>query len=147
MSEHERTIDLNVSPQEAYDFLSSLDSLPRFLPHIREIRPEEDDHIFALAKIDGRRYEMSGYFRATPSERRVEWGSDGTPDYAGWLKVDDGRDRNSSRLTVHISMRSAASEKPPPHPGLASRRIEEDLPRIVESIRRALDEVHAAKIQ
>jgi uncharacterized membrane protein len=147
MSEHERTIDLQTAPEETFRYLSSLDNLPRFLPHISEIRLEEDSHVVAFADIDGKRYEMNGFFRPSPSERRIDWGSDGTPEYRGWLRVDSGATTHSSRLVVHISMRSAASEEPPPHPGLAGRRIEAQFTNVLDSIRHALEQEHAGAMR
>jgi uncharacterized membrane protein len=146
MSEHERTIDLQASPSEVFRYLSSVGSLPRFLPHIEEIRPEQDSHVVAFANVEGKRYEMNGFFRPNPADRRIEWGSDGTPDYRGWLRVGAGAGSAGSRLTVHISLRSAASEETPPQPGLAGRRIESEFDKVMDSIRRAVEQEQAGSL-
>ena len=147
MSEHERKIDLETGPDETFRYLSSLDNLPRFLPQISEIRPEQDSHVVAFAQIDGKRYEMSGFFRPSLSDRRIDWGSDGTPEYRGWLRVDPGANSHTSQLTIHISMRSAASEEAPPQAGLAGRRIESQFEHVLESIRQAVDQEHAGSMR
>jgi hypothetical protein len=89
---------------------------------------------------DGRQYEVSGYFRADTANLRLDWGSDETPGYRGWLQiVPEGADR--SRITVHISMSSAAAETRPPRAGPAGDRIERDLDSVVAAIEQALEDL------
>lgn len=136
MSEHERTFTINAPPEEAFRYLSSVSNLPDFVPHLQNVREEEGDHVFGIADWgEGRRAEVSGFFRADEANRRLDWESDGTPGYRGWLKIEpEGRER--SRITVHISMPSAAAEVPPGEPGLAGDRIE----RTFDSVIRAVQE-------
>lgn len=61
-----------------------------------------------------------------------------TPGYRGWMTIQPaGADQ--SRITVHLSMRSAAAETPPPHPGLAPERIERDLENAIGKLRDTLE--------
>ncbi len=139
MSEHERTIRVAVPAGNVFQYVSSVSNLPSFVPHLRQIREDENDHIFGVAELDGRRYEMSGFFRADEANRRLDWESDGTPGYRGWLQVrPDGGDR--SNVTVHLSMRGAASETLPDRPELAGERIERSLDGVLDSLRRTLEQ-------
>ncbi len=138
MSEHERTVTAHVPPENAFRYLSSVSHLPEFVPHLREIREEENDHVWGTAEMEGKRFEVSGFFRTDEASRRLDWESDGTPGYRGWMTIQPaGTDQ--SRITVHLSMRSAASETPPPHPGLAPERIERDLENAIGKLRETLE--------
>ena len=139
MSEHERTFTIRASAEEAYQYLSSIDNLPDFVPYLRSLREEEDDHVFGILDYgEGRRGEASGFFRTYPAERRLDWESDGTPGYRGWLKIEPkGRDR--ARVTAHISMPNATAETPPPDAGLASDRIERAFDSVVRAIQETVE--------
>jgi uncharacterized membrane protein len=139
MSEHERTVTVYVSPEEAFRYLSSVSNLPNFVPHLREVREDEEDHVFGIVDFgDGHRSEVSGFFRTDEAALRLDWESDGTPGYRGWLQiVPEGTAR--SRITVHISMRSAASETPPPDAGLAGERIERTFDAVLRAMQEGLE--------
>ncbi|HZU26577.1 MAG TPA: SRPBCC family protein [Bryobacteraceae bacterium] len=141
MSEHERTISVDVPAEEAFRFLSSISNLPSFVPHMRSLREDEHDHVFGIAEMDGRRYEISGFFRADEANCRLDWESDGTPGYRGWLQISP--EGNGSRITVHLSMLSAAAETPPEHAGHAGERIERGLDGVLDTMRKRLEEAHA----
>src|SRR5689334_12892361 len=124
MSEHERSISVDVTPREAFRYLSSVSNLTDFVPHLRRIREDEHDHVFGIVDFgEGRQEEVSGFFRADEANLRLDWESDGTPGYRGWLTVQP-EGENRSRITVHISMQGAAAETAPPDAGLASDRVE-----------------------
>jgi hypothetical protein len=93
MSEHERSTRVNVPAEAAFRVVSSLDSIPQFVPHIKEIREDHADEIFGVAEVDGRRWEFSGFFRVSPETRRIDWGSDGTPGYRGWMEMSSVGDQ------------------------------------------------------
>ncbi len=139
MSEHERAIMVRVPPENAYRFLSSVSNLPQFVPHLREVREEENDHIFGVADLEGRRYEMSGFFRADEANHRLDWEADGTPGYHGWLQITPGS-KDESRITVHLSMQGAAAEVAPPNAGRAGDRIERSLEGTLGRLREVLEQ-------
>ncbi len=139
MSEHERTFTVNAPPEEAFRYLSSVDNLPDFVPYLESLRAEEDDHVFGIAEYgEGRRAEVSGFFRADAAERRLDWESDGTPGYRGWLRIEPER-LERSRITVHISMPSGASEVPPPDPGIAGERVEREFDSVIRAIQETIE--------
>jgi uncharacterized membrane protein len=138
MSEHERTITVGAPPENAFRYLSSISNLPAFVPHLRDLQEDENGHLWGFADFEGRRSEISGFFRADGANCRLDWESDGTPGYRGWLQIAPAG-KNQSRVTVHLSMESAAAEIPPPHPGLASDRIERELDNVLSRMREALE--------
>jgi len=139
MSEHERTISVDASPDEAFRYLSSVSNLTDFVPHLRNIREDEDDHVFGIVDFGGgRQQEVSGFFRADEANRRLDWESDGTPGYSGWLTIEP-EGSNRSRVTIHISMRGAAAETGPPNAGMAGERIEQSFDATLNTVREALE--------
>jgi len=139
MSEHERTFSVNAPPEEAFRYLSSVDSLPDFVPYLQSLREDEDEHVFGIAEFgEGRRAEVSGFFRADPAERRLDWESDGTPDYRGWLRIEPERGERA-RITVHISMPSGVAEVPPPYAGFAGERVEREFDSVIRAIQEAIE--------
>jgi len=141
MSEHERTVTVDIPPEEAFRYLSSVSNLSSFLPHVKSVTEDEDDHVFGIAEVGGRRYELSGFFRADEANRRLDWESDGTPGYRGWLQISP--EGHGSRITVHLSMLSAASETPPEHAGLADQRIEQQFDGVMDVLSQRLRDARA----
>ena len=139
MSEHEKSITVGVPAANAFRYLSSLSNLPSFFPQIRAIREDEPDHIVGTAEMSGRQYEMSGFFRADEANRRLDWESDGTPGYRGWLSIAEAG-TDASLITVHLSMDGAAAEVAPPNPGLASEHMSRDLERAMGKLREVLEQ-------
>ncbi len=139
MSEHEKTIWVRTPADETFRYVSSVSNLTEFVPYLEAVREDEDNHVFGIMNWgEGRRNEVSGFFRADQANLRLDWESDGTPEYRGWLQVEAER-RDQSRITAHISMPSAAAEVPPANPGLASERIERSLNGSLRAIRDALE--------
>ncbi len=139
MSEHEKTMEVRASAEETFRYVSSVSNLSEFVPNLEAVREDEENHVFGIMSWgDGRRNEVSGFFRADEAHLRLDWESDGTPQYQGWLQiVPEGSDR--AWITVHISMTGAATEVPPGEPGLAGERIERSLDGSLRAIRDALE--------
>jgi uncharacterized membrane protein len=137
MSEHERTITVHATAEDAFRYLSSVSNLPDFVPHLSGLREDETDHVRGTVDFgDGKRHEVSGFFRADLANLRLDWESDGTPGYRGWLRIEPAG--KQSRVTVHISMRGAASEEAPADAGLADDRIERAFNGVMRAIEGAL---------
>lgn len=79
---------------------SDLDRLTEWLPHPVAVRPTGDGEVHA--GIEPRDVDTRGLVRVRPEQLRVEWGSEDTPDYAGWLQVM-GADPDRSSVTLHLS--------------------------------------------
>jgi len=128
----ERKLELNAPPEQVFRFLSSIHNLPQFLPWIRQIRQEPDDHVWGIAEERGRRRELNGYFRPTEESRRIDWGSDGVPMYRGWLQVSEAGG-GRSELTIHLE-----------HEGL--RMMDQRVNQVLGAIRRLVEQEGAGSI-
>lgn len=140
---HTRSVVVHAPANDTFDFLSSVSSIPTYLPFIRNIEEDTDNHVFGVADMGGNRYEVSGFMRTDPAAHRIDWESDGTPGYRGWLQVSDERD--DSRITVQLEVDSATSEAPPPHPGLVGDRIERELDQVLDRIRSQVEQISKEK--
>ena len=134
MHEYQGAIDIKATPEQVFRFLSSVGNVPEFLPHIKEARLDKESHVFAVGEISGRRYEFDGYFRVTPENRHIDWGSDGTPPYRGWLEVREAGD--AARLEVHLFMDVA-------RPDQSAERALDD---VLLTIRHRIEDEGAGKI-
>jgi osmotically-inducible protein OsmY len=95
-------LDLRVTPNEAYRFLSSVHTLPVYLPFVQRVRMDREEHITLLMNHGGRTLDWHGYFRVSPNLGLVEWGSDSAPEYHGWMQVQGEDHRPGCRLIVSL---------------------------------------------
>lgn len=100
LRQFDRKLGIDATPDRVFRFLSSVHNLQQFLPWIREIRQEPEDHVWGIAEERGERRELNGFFRPTEESRRIDWGSDGAPIYRGWLEVAEAG--GNSELTIHL---------------------------------------------
>jgi hypothetical protein len=127
-------LDLRVTPNEAYRFLSSVHTLPVYLPFVRRARMDREDHVTLLMDHGGHQVEWHGYFRVSPNLGLVEWGSDSTPQYHGWMQVQ-GEDRRPG-CRIIFSLQSSWPED----------RTHRAVHSILETIRVALEEQRAGDV-
>lgn len=143
MSEHERSIVINTPPEQAFRFLSSVSSLPTFLPWLRSIREDpRGDEVFGVAEFNGERQEISGFYRVSRTAKRIDWGSDGTPEYRGWLEIKPEANGKSCKLTAHISTGTDKELRP----GFTPQRIESLFDQVMNSIKHQLEVQHAGEL-
>ena len=105
MTTIERSITVASSPTRTYDYVSDVGNLPRYMDSMTsaERTGPEEVHVTAVVPDRGTE-EGEAWFRTEPASRRVEWGSEGSSDYHGWLQVDDDPGTGGSlvRLGLHL---------------------------------------------
>ena len=69
-------------------------------PAPRGGRPTGDGEVHA--DVESRNVHADGLVGVRPEQLRVEWGSEDSPDYAGWLQVQHAEEGHSS-VTMHLS--------------------------------------------
>jgi hypothetical protein len=132
MAEFEASQVIDRSAQEAFAYASDIHNLPTFLPTTTVAEPAGPDRIHVAGETPGGGYDSEGLFRARPEQLRLEWGSEGTDSYSGWLQVFDSGPENSGRceVTLHLSFRDEA-EQPTDS---ADHGISEALQRLKEQL-------------
>jgi hypothetical protein len=64
------------------------------------VRPTGDGEVHA--DVEQRGVHADGLVGVRPEQLRVEWGSEDSPDYAGWLQVEHAEPGRSS-VVLHLS--------------------------------------------
>ena len=137
MSEYERSLTIQASPQSVFDFVSNVQNLPRFMPTTQSAQALEGDHVRVAGEVRGHIYAADGSFHADPTARRLEWRAD-EGYYAGWLQVQPIGDGSASEVTVHIALQGyAPGTSPQQRP--SDQQIEQGLTDALAAIKAAVE--------
>ncbi len=104
MQDFEKSKTVNANPDKVFQYVSDLKNLPQYLPTLHRAEQTGGDRIHLQGEAAGKKYDDTGFFRADPQQRRMEWGSDGESGYNGWLEVKEAS--GGSEVTVHLSFDS-----------------------------------------
>jgi Polyketide cyclase / dehydrase and lipid transport len=100
MPEYEETQTVNAAPDVVFDYVSDVDHLPEYIPHM-VLAHATGDRLRVAADVQGRHEEGDAWFRADHDHRRIEWGADDSGRYQGWLQVSGSG--QGSLVTIHLS--------------------------------------------
>ena len=100
MAEFEAERGMQAPAEQVFAVVSDLDRLPEWLPDPVDVHPTGDGEVHA--DVPERGVDAEGTVSVRPEQLRVEWGSERTPDYAGWLQVQHA-DPGHSSVTLHLS--------------------------------------------
>lgn len=136
MGEYQRTIKLKAEPEEVFVFVSDLNNLPKYLPTVREAKPQGEGRIVVDGEANGHSYRNDGNFHIDQERRRMEWSSDGEHDYSGWLEVNEGSEAARAEVTVHLSFnpRRELARQLAEQGGSRDQAIEEGIEKALFSI-------------
>lgn len=104
MAEFEAERRMPAEAEAVFAVVGDLDRLSEWMPAPVGIRPTGDggDASTVHADVDARDVHADGLVGVRPEQLRVEWGSESSPDYAGWLQVQHAEPGHSS-VTLHLS--------------------------------------------
>jgi uncharacterized protein YndB with AHSA1/START domain len=100
MTEFEAERAMPAAAETVFAVASDLDRLTEWLPDPVTVRPTGDGEVHAA--VEPRDVDTRGLVRVRPEQLRVEWGSEDSPDYAGWMQVM-GSDPDRSSVVLHLS--------------------------------------------
>jgi uncharacterized protein YndB with AHSA1/START domain len=100
MAEFEAERRMPADAQAVFAIVGDLDRLPEWMPEPIGVRPTGDGEVHA--DVEPRNVHADGLVGVRPEQLRVEWGSEETPDYAGWLQVEHAEEGHSS-VVLHLS--------------------------------------------
>jgi uncharacterized protein YndB with AHSA1/START domain len=100
VAEFEAERGMPADAQAVFEVVADLDRLTEWLPMQVDVRPVREGEVHA--QVEQRQVDVDGLVRVRPEQLRVEWGSDATPDYAGWLQVEHAGEGRSS-VVLHLS--------------------------------------------
>jgi uncharacterized protein YndB with AHSA1/START domain len=99
--EHSRV--LPASAEQVFGVVSDVGRMSRWLPTTSRVEEDSPNHLHVEGERSSQHYEGDGVFNVSEDQLRVEWGSDRTGEYAGWLQVHHQADPDSSEVVLHLS--------------------------------------------
>jgi uncharacterized protein (TIGR02271 family) len=129
MERIERSIDLNVPAQRAYQHWTRFEEFPRFMEGVEEVRRLDAKRLHWVANIGGSRKEWDAQITEEVPNERIAWRSEAGEFTAGLVTFQPlAADR--SRMTVRFDYEPhGVKETLGDWLGLVSRRVENDLER------------------
>jgi uncharacterized protein YndB with AHSA1/START domain len=100
MAEFEVERRMPADAEAVFTIVGDLDRLPEWMPPAVGVRPTGDGEVHA--DVGSRGVHSDGLVGVRPEQLRVEWGSEDSPDYAGWLQVYHAEPGHSS-VSLHLS--------------------------------------------
>jgi len=86
--------------EQVFAIVGDLDRLSEWMPTSIGVRQTGDGEVHA--DVDSRDVHADGLVGVRPEQLRLEWGSEDSPDYAGWLQVEHAEPGHSS-VVMHLS--------------------------------------------
>jgi uncharacterized protein YndB with AHSA1/START domain len=100
MAEFEAERRMPADAEQVFAIVGDLDRLAEWMPAPIGVRPTGDGAVHA--DLESRGIHADGLVGVRPEQLRLEWGSEDSPDYAGWLQVEHAEEGHSSVL-MHLS--------------------------------------------
>lgn len=135
MAEFEASRIVHARPSQLFAIASDVARLPEWVPPADAV--DEDDT--GTLHLQGRDGETDARWRAEPDQRRIEWGSAGSGDYAGWLQVvASGTDDMVSEAVLHLSF--FGDEGDAREGGKAARDVQGELEESLDALARLAEQ-------
>lgn len=106
MTTLEHSIHVDADSAAVYAYVSDVANLPKYFDSITEAQltgAGEEVHVVAVVP-DGTRHEGTAWFRRDDSSQKIEWGSEGSSGYHGWLDVDADAASQGSVVRLGLTM-------------------------------------------
>jgi uncharacterized protein YndB with AHSA1/START domain len=132
MAEFEAERRMPAEAEAVFAVAGDLDRLPEWLPPSVDVVSLGRGEVHA--DVEQRDVHADGLVGVRPEQLRVEWGSERTPDYAGWLQVQHAEAGHSS-VTLHLSFLGDQAET---HPGAAADEVQHWLDTALENLERVV---------
>ena len=100
MAEFEAERRMPADAEQVFAIVGDLDRLGEWMPPPIGVRTTGDGEVHA--DVEPRGVHADGLVGVRPEQLRLEWGSEDSPDYAGWLQVEHAEPGHSS-VVMHLS--------------------------------------------
>jgi uncharacterized membrane protein len=134
MATLEKSIEVNVPVNTAYNQWTQFEDFPKFMEGVKEVRQLDDTHVHWHAEIAGKDKEWDAEITEQIPDQRIAWRStSGTPNsgIVTFEKISDDKTRITLRMDYEPE---DVMEKAGDAAGVLSRRVEGDLQRFKEFI-------------
>jgi len=130
----EKTVDIHVPAQTAYNQWTQFEEFPKFMEGVESVKQLDDTRLHWKVNIAGEHKEWDARITEQIPDQRIAWRSEGGEFTAGAVSFQPlGADQ--TRLTVRLDYDpKGATEKIGDMLGLVARRVEGDLERFKDFI-------------
>jgi uncharacterized membrane protein len=130
----ERSIDVNVPVQSAFNQWTQFEEFPKFMEGVEEVRQLDDVTLHWKVKIGGREREYKARITEQIPDKRIAWAAEGETDNAGVVTFHRLGD-NMTRVMLQVEYSATdIVEKAGSAVGVVDRRVKGDLERFKEFI-------------
>jgi uncharacterized membrane protein len=130
----EKSIDVNVPVQVAYNQWTQFEEFPKFMQGVKEVRQIDDTTLHWTAEIGGQEREWKANISEQIPDERIAWAGEGDTPNAGVVtfhRLDDG----TTRIMLQMEYDPTNfKEKAGDLLGIIGRRVDGDLKRFKEFI-------------
>ncbi len=134
MSVIEKSIELNVPVNKAYNQWTQFEEFPRFMEGVEHVHQIDDKHVHWKASIGGKQKEWDAVITEQIPDQRIAWRSQEGATNGGTVTFSKVAE-NKSRLNLRVEYEpDGAVEKTGDAVGVVSGRVEGDLQRFKEFI-------------
>lgn len=134
MSTIEKSIEVNVPVQTAYNQWTQFEDFPQFMEGVKEVRQLDDTHVHWHAEVAGKDKEWDAEITEQIPDQRIAWRSVSGVRNAGVVtfhRIDDG----TTRIMLQMDYEpEGIVESTGDISGVLSHRIEGDLERFKDFI-------------
>jgi uncharacterized membrane protein len=132
MSTVEKSIEVNVPVNTAYNQWTQFEDFPKFMEGVKEVRQLDDTHLHWCANVGGKEKEWDAEITEQIPDQRIAWRSiTGAPNGGAvtFLRISD----DTTRVMVQMDYEpEGIVENVGDAVGVFSRRVEGDLERFKE---------------
>ena len=136
MSTVEKSVDVNVPIQTAYNQWTQFEEFPRFMEGVKSVTQTDDTHLHWVAEIAGKDKEWDAEITEQHPDERVAWNATSGAENAGVVtfhRIDD----ETTRVTLQMDVDpEGLVENVGTALGFLDRRVKGDLERFKELIER-----------
>ena len=134
MSTIEESIQVSVPVHTAYNQWTQFESFPEFMEGVEEVRQLDDQRLFWVAKVGGRKREWEAKITEQNPDERIAWTSTGGTLHAGVVTFHRIAD-DETRVMLQMEYEPEDwVEKAGDALGLVKRRVKGDLERFKKFI-------------
>jgi uncharacterized membrane protein len=130
----EKSIDVDVPVQVAYNQWTQFEDFPKFMEGVKEVRQIDDTTLHWIAEIGGQEREWKARIAEQIPDERVAWAAEGDTPNAGVVtfhRIDD----STTRVMLQMEYEPTdVKEKVGDIIGVIGRRVQGDLERFKEFI-------------
>ncbi len=134
MAKVEKSIELDVPVNTAYNQWTQFEEFPRFMEGVQEVRQLDDSRLFWAAEVGGERKEWYARITRQVPDEVIAWESEGGTPNSGMVSF---RPADDGKTEVKVLMEyepEDLKEQIGDALGVVSRRVEGDLKRFKEFI-------------